>query len=196
MYDLVRCRLRIKGKKTHYAKPPLRTRPDLINLNDTSCHPKYQNCISEALIDLPDSQSITDRWDSIKSIINTSALNSLGKQRRKQPDWFLHSAQALLPAITAKRTTRLAFLNNSNPSTKAAYLSAKAEVQRCTRLALCHYWSELSERITRCLDTGNIHGMYSGIIEALGPSPKNTAPLRALDGTLLTEVQAQLDRWV
>ena len=38
--------------------------------------------------------------------------------------------------------------------------------------------------------------MYSGIKEALGPVPKKTTPLCAPDGTLLTDIQAQLDRWV
>lgn len=175
-------------KASHHSKPPIKikTRPDLVNLADTERRIKFQKSISEAPTKATAPPNI-EKWETLKSIINTSALDSLGKLCHKQPDWFIHSAQTLLPAIAAKCSTRLAYLNSNSPSSKAAYLSAKGDVQHMHMTC-----SLLSEHIIRFCDTGKLHGMYIGIKEALGPTPKKTAPLRALDGSLLTEVQAQL----
>ena len=69
-------------------------------------------------------------------------------------------------------------------------------MQRLTRTAIASYWENISKRVEECALQGNIRGMYAGIKEALGPVPKKTAPLKTTSGETLTDLQAQLNRWV
>ena len=57
------------------------------------------------------------------------------------------------------------------------------------------YWSGLSARIQHCADSGDLRGLYNGIKEAIGPTPKKSAPLLSASGEILTDPSAQLDRW-
>ena len=69
-------------------------------------------------------------------------------------------------------------------------------MQRVTRSALQHYWESLSSRIVSCAESGNVHGMYEGIKEALGPTPKKSSPLLSRNGQILSDLPDQLNRWV
>ena len=74
--------------------------------------------------------------------------------------------------------------------------AAKRTVQCLTRFAVSCYWENLSTRIQQCADCGDLHGLYSGIREAIGPIPKKLSPLLAADGALLVDTSAQLECWV
>ena len=124
-----------------------------------------------------------------------SALTAFGHRPRLQPDWFRDSADILLPALKAKRTARAKACLHNTRSLKAKLRVAKADVQRVTRIALSRYWTGLSDRIQRCANSGDLHGMYKGIKEAIGPTPKKSSPLLSASGEILTDPSAQLDRW-
>ena len=53
-------------------------------------------------------------------------------------------------------------------------LIAKSNLQRLTHLAVRCYWDDLSKRIQQYPDFGNLHGLYSGIREAISPTPKRS----------------------
>ena len=73
--------------------------------------------------------------------------------------------------------------------------TAKRDMQRITRAALHRYWTNLSQRIQCCADTGDLHGMYQVIKQAIGPTSKKTAIVLSEDGRPISDHGKQLDRW-
>ena len=74
-------------------------------------------------------------------------------------------------------------------------LAATRSVQRLTCFAVSRYWENLSTR-TQCADCSGLNGLYSDLLEAIGPIPKEVSPLLTADGALLVDTSAQLERWV
>ncbi len=132
-------------------------------------------------------------WAELRGSMTEAASEVFGLCRRKQTDWFLVSSATLLPALADKCAALLSVLQDRNDST---ITKARNEVKRLPRQAYEQYRQDLSEKVERCASTGDIRGMYSGINEALGPTVKKTAPLRATDGTIVKDLPGQLGRWV
>ena len=57
------------------------------------------------------------------------------------------------------------------------------------------YWLELGEKIQNDSAIGNLKGMYDGIRKACGPVERKKAPIKAKDGTMLTDKHDQIRRW-
>ncbi|XP_033105177.1 uncharacterized protein LOC117107580 [Anneissia japonica] len=135
-------------------------------------------------------------WSRLRSAVTECALSVFGRSTRKQPAWFTANAVLLLPTLQAKRIARDKARIQNTRSAKAVYRAAKNTLQRLTRNALHFYWKDLSDRIQMCSDTGDLHGLYNGIKEAIGPVPKKSAPLLSRAGEVLTESVDQLKRWM
>jgi len=78
---------------------------------------------------------------------------------------------------------------------RSCLTTAKRDMQRLTRTALHRYWTNLSQCIQCCADTGDLHGMYQGIKEAISPTSKKTATVLSEDGRPISDPGKQLDRW-
>jgi len=126
----------------------------------------------------------------------SSALEAYGHRSKAQPDWFRYNVDLLLFAVAAKRSARLKVTVRNSRSAHRELQATKRTVQRLTRFAVSRYWEILSSRIQQCADCGDLHGLYSGISEAIGPTPKKVFPLLEADGALLVDTSAQLERWV
>ena len=72
-------------------------------------------------------------------------------------------------------------------SARLRLTAAKRGMQRLTHTALHRYWTDLSQRIQCCADTGDLHGMYQGIKEAIGPTSKKTATFFSEDGRPISD---------
>ena len=123
----------------------------------------------------------------------SSALEAYGQRSKAQPDWFRDNVDLLLPAVAVKRSARLKVTVRNSRSAPRELQAAKRTVQCLTRFAVSRYWENLSTRIQQCAD---LHGVYSGIREAIGPIPKKLSPLLAAGRALLVDTSAQLERWV
>eukprot|EP00795_Rhopilema_esculentum_P000308 gene308-9962_t len=64
------------------------------------------------------------------------------------------------------------------------------------RMCANSYWSKLSNDIHCSCDSGNVRYMYEGIKKATGPSIKKSAPLKAKDGSIITDPNKQMEIWV
>jgi len=126
----------------------------------------------------------------------SSALEAYGHRPKAQPDWFRDNADLLLPAGAAKRPVRLKVTVRSSRSAHRDLQAAKRTVQRLTRFAVSRYWENLSTRIQQCADCGDVHELYRGIREAIGPIPKKVSVLLAADGELLVDTSAHVEHWV
>ena len=84
---------------------------------------------------------------------------------------------------------------HDNRNARLHLTTAKRDMQLLTRTALHQCWTNLSQRIQYCADTGDLHGIYQGIKEAIGPTSKKTATLLSEDGRPISDPGKQLDRW-
>ena len=124
----------------------------------------------------------------------SSALEAYGQRSKAQPDWFHDNVDLLLPAVAAKRSARLKVTVKNNRSAHRELQPAKRTVQCLTRFAVSRYWENLSTRIQQSADCGDLHGLYSGIREAIVPIPKKLCPLLAADVALLVCATGTLGR--
>jgi hypothetical protein len=138
----------------------------------------------------------TSVWETFHTTVSDAALAAFGKRSQSQPDWFRAHVGELLPILAAKRKARLHYLQCANETSLAHLKLMRNNVQHATRVAMHKYWSDLCSRIEGHSASGNIRGVYEGLKEALGPTPKKSAPLRSSTGAVLTDVDAQLQRWV
>jgi len=125
----------------------------------------------------------------------SSALEAYGHRSKGQPDWFRDNAYPLF-GLAPKRSARLKLTVRNSRSAHRELQAAKRTVQCLTRFAVTRYWENMSTRIQQCGDCGDLHGLYSGIREAIGPILKKVSPLLAADGALLLDTSAQLRRWL
>ncbi|CAB3245043.1 unnamed protein product [Arctia plantaginis] len=98
--------------------------------------------------------------------------------------------------VNEKRKAFLKYREHPCPNTEKEWRSSKAAFQRVARHCANAYWIEACRTIQACADVGDFGGIYSGIKRALGPVPKMTAPLKEVDGSVITDNCRQLARWV
>nr|XP_014348156.1 PREDICTED: uncharacterized protein LOC106704818 [Latimeria chalumnae] len=127
---------------------------------------------------------------------------------KQQKDGFFFQLEQIIKNVPArnrlavlgdfnahKKQARLTLLQQPTKSRTLKFKEAKAVVQKATRECAQKYWQDLCKKIQICFEKGDLRGTYDGIKEALGPTCKKTANLKAKDGTILTDRKEQLDRW-
>ena len=135
-------------------------------------------------------------WPGIQLVMLLCPVHSrpMVSDQRPSLTGFTYNVDLLLPAVEAKRSARLKVTVRNSRSAHRELQAAKRTVQCLTRFAVSPYWENLNTRIQQCADCGDLHGLYSGIREAIGPIPKKLSPLLAADKALLVDTSAQLDR--
>uniref|UniRef100_H3A800 Reverse transcriptase domain-containing protein n=1 Tax=Latimeria chalumnae TaxID=7897 RepID=H3A800_LATCH len=193
---LVRAKLQLHPIKIHHVKLKNKPRLNIINMKDSDTCAKFQctlECVSgNDQSDSPDSDTL---WENFKNKILVTANDVFGTTKKTQPGWFAASEHLLLPLIEKKKQARLTLLQQPTKSRTLKFKEAKAAVQKATRECAQKYWQEMCKKIQICFERGDLRGTYDGIKEALGPTCKKTANLKAKDGTILTDRKEQLDRW-
>ena len=169
---------------------------DVYSTRDSLRNQRFQQLLSSKLDSATLAADPNVAWNTMRDVIMSSALEAYGQRSKAQPDWFCDNVDLLLPAVAAKRSARLKASVRNSRSAHRELQVAKRTVQRLTRFAVSRYWENLSTRIQQCADCGDLHGLGSGIREAIGPIPKKVSPLLAADGALQVDTSAQLERWV
>ena len=153
---------------------------DVTSTRDSLRNQHFQQLLSSKVdsATLPTDPNVA--WCTTRDVIMSSALEACGHRSKAQPDWFRDNVVLLLPAVAAKRSVRLKVTVRNSRSAHRELQAAKRTVQRLTRFAVSRYWENLSTRIQQCAACGDLHGLYSGIREAIVPIPKTVSPLLAL----------------
>ena len=68
-----------------------------------------------------------ETWNTIKTCLIQASESTIGKKRKKQPDWFLENADRLAPLIATKNSAHQKFLKDSS-------FANKKEFRRCQRV--------------------------------------------------------------
>ena len=148
-----------------------------------------------AIDDGMESPSIEEEWNYLRGHIYDTALSVLGTSKRPKNDWFEENLHIMQPVLELKRQAFLKYKRNPSETNKCHLRTQQIAARRTARECANRYWLELGETIQGDADRGNLKGMYDGIRKACGPVERKTAPIKAKDGTLLTDKQDQMRRW-
>ena len=195
-HSLVCCKMRLKPKRIHSARPEGKVRIDVSKTTHPDRMEEFNNAIGEVFESMPPRGTAKERWDHIRESVHNTAIRVFGKKNSNNRDWFEDNSVILTPAIEERRSAQLKYKQTPNYRTRQAYCSARSNVQKLARQCANDYWLQLCQDIQLSSDTGNIKGMYDGIKKALGPTRKITAPLKSKTGEIIQDKGKQMERWV
>ncbi|XP_033120196.1 uncharacterized protein LOC117119470 [Anneissia japonica] len=196
-HSLVISKVKFQLRKLHTSKHDGLPR---INIAGTKNEAKCQQFIEAMEHSLPAEGlqgNVDEVWNTISSTIyNKTAEKTFGKNRKINKDWFRAHSAEMIPVIEAKNAAYLTHNLNPTVGTFKELKLAKAVVQKTARYCANQYWIKLCEEIQTASDKGDLRTMYEGIKKAIGPTIIKTAPLKSLDGEVLTDKNKQMSRWV
>lgn len=195
-HSLVICKVRLTPKKIHSSKIPGKKKLMLSNTRNAELVSKFSDLASHIAGTWDPDASLDLEWQSIKSLLTKSAGKVFGYDTSKSHDWFAENKNHLLPLLDAKRQASLNHRLNPCTATRDELRTAKSNLQRKSRQFANEFWLKLCENIQICAAVGNLSGVFAGIKQAIGPLPKKSAPLKELDGSVITDGNRQLNRWV
>ncbi|CAM2114266.1 unnamed protein product [Caretta caretta] len=140
-------------------------------------------------------ETASDACNILKRSIYNATIKSFGKSTKKNVDWFVDHSEILLPLIEKKKslityrsTPTTDLLNNLKEACKVVQIASR----RCAE----EFWLDLCNSIQLVADTGDAGWLYEGIRKVIGPIKNMTAPLKDVDGNIITHKGRQLERWI
>lgn len=182
--------------KRRQTKKLLRPKFDVSKLKDSSYATEFQRSVEEKLSRTsPSDQNVHDGWELLKSLLNDSCLEVLGKTTRVR-DWFDENEKDITHLIEAKRKALTAWRNHpTSADKKAEYRRAKAVVQKRTRQMKDAWWRRKAAEMQLLADKNNTRAFFAATKEIYGPTNYGIAPLKTVDGVLLKDKNAITCRW-
>ena len=131
---------------------------------------EYCDALNQELGDtnICDNPNPEDIWNNLKKAIHSTGLNTFGKRKRKDPDWYAASLETMEPVVEKKRLASMRMKSRPTRNALDELRACRAETQRTARECAKKYWESLCERIELARDRGDAQSMYSAIKEATG----------------------------
>ena len=86
-------------------------------------------------------KSIEDNWTTLKLFIMAAAEETVGRGRKKQPEWFEESAEVLIPLTAAKNEAYAAYLRSNTQDKKKEFRrherTAKKAIDKAKEERVC-----------------------------------------------------------
>ena len=82
-----------------------------------------------------ETDSIEQKWTSLKSALCEAAEATIGREKRRQTDWFKEGAPAIRPLLQTRNTAYNKWLSTGNASDKEEFKKARKEAQKAIREA-------------------------------------------------------------
>ena len=197
-HSLVACKIRLKPKKIHRAKPLGKPRIDVGKTHLPEVVKTFTNKLEEAFCSTQHirQEQAVPHWTQLRGDIYSNAKQVFGVRKRRSDDWFEASCSIINPVLEKKRAAMLKHKQKATRKTTHTLRSARGLSQKTARRCANDYWLNLAQGIQTAADSGNIGGVYSGIKKAVGPTKSKSAPLKTLDGTVIHDKGKQMERWI
>ena len=180
---------------------PRQSRQSALRLDVTrmKCHEnvqKFRGSFEEKVRAGATPEGSEDSWVKLRTAMLEAATEAFGTKRPLKEDWMAASAATLEPLLVAKNEAHRMYKAEATESSLYTLKAAKRQLQKTTRYCANQYWNQLCDEMSRASDTGNLRDLYRGLKKAIGPTVKKVCPLKAADGTLITDLNQQMARWV
>ena len=195
---MLRCKasFRIAGK--HRKQPSsVKKKLDVNKLNSPQIQQELRNALSERLQQSQqDSGDPDTEWEVFRDTVYSTAKSVLGHPQRKHQDWFDENNQEILDLLAKKGAAHVDWLSDRTSDTKQEQLRRlRSEAQVKTRQLKDAWWEAKAEELQTYADQHATKLFFSGLKTVYGPQPSTMTPVRATDGTLLSDKAQILERW-
>lgn len=183
--------------KPRCKKPVLRKRLNVANMKDSACVASFNTKLASLLDSPPGALETAEaHWNRVQEAMYKSAAEAFGHQKAAENDWLVENMDTLAPLIEKKNAAHLAVIKCATRNSMKKLTEARSELQRASRFCANRYWNDLCDEMQKASNNGNLRELYQGLKKAIGPSIKKVCPLKGRDGSLLTDTNDQLARWV
>ncbi|VDL98528.1 unnamed protein product [Schistocephalus solidus] len=153
------------------------------------------NQITEKLENLhapDDNATVEIRWCQLRNVIQSTALNVLGRTHRHHQDWFDDNDADISNLLAEKNGILKAYMSLRTDATKAAFFRCCRIVRQRLREMQDAWMVRKAEQIQEYADRNEMKNFFKAIKAIYGPCIKGTAPLLSSDGTTLLTEKSQI----
>ena len=136
-----------------------------------------------------------EMWSSnVKCALVDTAEETLGRDTRRQPEWFRDSANVIVPLIEARNAAFSKWLKSGKREDKVKYAQRRGALVRGVRKAK-NEWFVLKAEEVEALDAGKWRAIKELKLARAGLMPSRSAALKKRSGEPCRGPVEILDRW-
>jgi len=140
---------------------------------------------------------IEETWCTIKDVTYKVASKVLGHKLFKHKDWFDEQDVEARALLDAMYSMHLSWINDkNNTAKKKVYAQARSRAQSRLREMKDQWWRTKSSELQAAADRHDLKSFYQGLKAVYGPKQAGSAPVRSIDGSLLTDKIKIQEHWV
>ena len=195
---LVRTKLKLqapKRKKLYGTRPPRKI--NVAGLKSVQARSQYQRQLFESLANVHSAnEEIDSSWTRFRDGTLEAAGKILGSQKKISKDWFDDNDESIRDLLSQKNLALAESLADpSNKSKSQKFKELRSLAQLKIRQMKDAWFKEKSALLQHYAISNNAKSFYSEVKAIYGPSNRSVAPVRDLDGNILTDIGAISNRW-
>eukprot|EP00117_Sycon_ciliatum_P015630 scpid74294/ scgid15399/ Craniofacial development protein 2; p97 bucentaur protein len=177
--------------------------PDIVSTDDNGqvrrVVDEYQDSIAARLRGAADPCSTVDeKWNNIRSAMTDAAQSALGRQGRRQPDWFADSRDTLKPLLVERNACHRSWITNGRRNDDYQKLrTARRQARQAVRTAKNQWFATVAGRV----ESGRFNSarVWAGI-RSLQDARSGLKPIPSMaildeNGNICTSPAEQGQRW-
>ena len=194
---LLRSRLSFSIASRHRRqKADIKLKLDIQRLSDPETKETPVTNLADHLESLPAEEDPEVAWANFRNTVYDSAKLTLGYPKRKHQDWFDSNNMEITSLLNQKREAYNSWLSDKGSTAKHdRFKHLRSKVQTELRQMKDKWWEAKAAELQQYADEHNSKKFFAGLKTVYGPSSNAMAPVRAADGTLLTEKSDIVQRW-
>ena len=158
----------------------------------------FQEMVGEKLNQCwKETDSIEEKWTSVKSTLCEAAEATIGREKRRQADWFRESAPIIHPLLQKRNALYCKWLSSGKISDKEEFQEARKKAQKVVREAKNNWFSLKAKEAQGGVNGGKV--VWKCIREMQrgrrGLVPLKTRSVRDEEGHTCSTPQQQHGRW-
>ena len=198
-HRLVRAKLRVNPIHSHSIRGKKSAPFAVYKLRDSAYRDRYRESLMKRLIEVPHEVEGTaeSNWEVLKSCIWKAGEETLGRERKIQPDWFLENAESLKPLIESKNRAHNQMIRSNSVANRKEF----RKQQRIVKLAVDNVKEEWIKRIASEGENAKKDGRtrWNSIrklqMAHAGRRPSRSTAILKEDGELMKNPKEVRSRW-
>ncbi len=141
-----------------------------------------------------------EMWETIRDAMIDAAESTLGRESRRQPDWFKDKGTLLNKLIEERNGLFQKWLRSGRNSNRQRYVVRRREAMKAVRKARNDWLQEKASEVEHAMLTGHSHkSMWKSLRELqrgrASLRPVKSRNIRKANGDLCVSVEESVDRW-
>ena len=169
---------------------------DVKRLGAPEVQASLQAALQAKLERLPSTEDSDQIWADLRDTLYNCSKEVLGHPRRKHQDWFDENNLEIVSLLKQKQEAFNNWLSDKQSVAKHDHLKhIRGKLQSELRVMKNQWWETKAAELQQHADEHRTKKFFDGLKDVYGPKSNAMAPVRATDGTLLTEKNEITQRW-